>query len=382
MQTLNPFVYDAGQRIIEPPDFWTSRLPQSSQANAPQLVADPGGGQAWSFDGGAWLRPVGLEVAAGLSPLDVRLSGYSYAQLREGLFDSTARLNDLQVDEIDVASIFPTFGMSLRHIADADLQGTCVQAYNDGVKDWCDTGDSERLIPQALIPANNPVAALEELKRVVRLGFKGIVFTGWPNGGDAPAADDDDAFWAICEEAEVVINLVDGGPNIVAVVDTSGPLGRPSLESLWAGRASPKGTNVTWLIFTGVLDRFPGLKLALIETGAGWLPYYMEQTDDMYRRGRWFAHAKLRLTPSEYVKRNVRATIGGDRFAIEARSEIGLNNLMWASGYPSANGTPWPGSRLAMQELLHGVPDDEAAAIAGGNAARLYGMASFTMNQT
>ncbi len=370
-------IFDAAQHIVEPPDLWTSRLPSKHREAAPRVVPFPGGGEAWSFDGGALLRPLGLEVAAGFSPLELRTAGYSYSTIRKGAYDPAERLRDMAIDEIDAACIFPTFATAVRHLGDRDLQLACVQAYNDSVLEWTREGDASRLLPQALMPTTGADAALAEAQRAVKAGFRGVVFNGWPGGGADPSADEE-PFWAFCQEAGLVISLLRGGPGILA--RTGGeplpPDGVPEpLEMLWAGRANAKGTNLALFIYTGILERFPNLRIALIETGAGWVPPYLEESNNTWRRARFWVDRQLRYTPSDYFQRQVTATVEGDRVAIEAREDVGVGSMMWASGYPSVvSATVWPGSRLAIEEQFRGVPDIERRRILWDNAAALFGV--------
>lgn len=378
MNRQAPLVFDACQHFVEPPDLWTSRLPAKFRSAVPQVVPHAAGGETWTFDVGAYLRPLGLEVSAGQSPQELRLSGYTYGAIRKGTYDPSARIRDLDLDGIALANVFPTFALSLRHLKDLELQNLCVSAYNDAVAEFCNAGDSQRLLPHALMPSTTLDAALKELERISKSGrFKGIVFNGWPSGASTPGASDE-AFWARCQETGMVLNMIGGGPNIAPLLSGSAipSTGEaPPVEALWAGRAVAKAANVAWLLFNGIFEKFPGLKVALIETGAGWLPFYQETVDDIYRRARFWAHPYLKLTPSEYLQRQVYATIEGDHFAVRARHDIGIKNLLWASCYPTAaSAVVWPSSRTVIAAQLGGIPEEERRRILAGNAAALYGV--------
>ena len=377
MTSSSPFIYDASQRFVEPPDLWSSRLSAKHKDAAPVVVAFPEGGEAWSFEGGALMRPLGLEVSAGSSPLELKEFGYTYDSIRKGAYDAKERVRDLDIDEVDVANILPTYALTLRSLSDGELQKACVRAYNEAVWDWCQEGDPARLVPQALIPYVGIDAAMDELNFAIKKGFKGIVFNGWPCGDEEPQ-ESDDRFWAQAEEAGLVIDLVQGGPNITASL-TGEPIRAATepvpIESLWSGRASAKGTNVAWMVYTAIFQRFPTLKAALLETGAGWLPFYLETVNDIFRRSRFWAHPFLKYTPSEYIQRNVSVTVEGDRFAIEARADIGVNALLWATGYPgAASNSVWPSSKVTIEAQFLGVPDGERRRILGKNCADLYGV--------
>ena len=385
MNLAKSFVMDAAQYIIEPPDLWSKRVPSQHKDSAPKVIASPEGGEAWSCEAGGWQRPLGLEVAAGHSPVDIKDRGYSYADIRKGMFDAKERVQDMQIDEVDAASIFPTFGMLVRSIRDVDLHLACVRAYNDGLWEWAQEGDPRRLVPQALAPTVGFDAAMTELQRLVKMGYRGIVFGDWPAGGGEPQASED-PFWALCEEAGVVISLLRGGPAMMdrlAAMSQRGALAQAAgaaatnlpIEVTWALHASINNLNLSELIFSGILDRFPKLQVAVIDAGAGWLPQCGELLDWNYRFARFTPNSfgKIRYQPSDYIRRQVKVTVKDERSTIESRHDVGVGALMWSSNYPNSTSS-WPTSRLAIEQQFREVPKDERRRMLGENCAELYGV--------
>ena len=161
---VRPTVFDAAQYFIEPPDLFVANVPSALRDRVPRVVELAGGGEAWSFEDGAWLRPIGFEVQAGRGPIDLRESPLGYRDLRPGLSDSNARLTDMDTDEIDAAAIFPTFAQELRFLGDADVQVACVRVYNDAAADWMQRGRG-RIVAAALVPTTGLDAAVAELQR-------------------------------------------------------------------------------------------------------------------------------------------------------------------------------------------------------------------------
>jgi predicted TIM-barrel fold metal-dependent hydrolase len=130
------------------------------------------------------------------------------------------------------------------------------------------------------------------------------------------------------------------------------------------------------LVLTGILERHPKLKVALVETGSGWIPYYMEQIDDAYFRNRTHPpFAQLTMPPSDYLRRQMWTTIMVDTFAIKNRYAIGVDRIMWSSDYPhSGYGSEWPSSRLFIEQQFRGVPEPELRRMLGENCAELFGV--------
>jgi len=130
---------------------------------------------------------------------------------------------------------------------------------------------------------------------------------------------------------------------------------------------------VMYLIGGGVLDRFPGAKVALIESGASWLAAVAERMDEVNEAHEMFVSPKLSLTPREIVQRQVYASFQYDRACIMSRTVTGHQALLWGSDYPHHEGT-FPRSRDVLGRLFDGIEisDTEKADIVGGNAARLF----------
>jgi predicted TIM-barrel fold metal-dependent hydrolase len=134
------------------------------------------------------------------------------------------------------------------------------------------------------------------------------------------------------------------------------------------------------VIFSGALERYPGLKIVLAETGIGWLPYLLERMDDTYRKFLdapefWRSHGGLPLTmpPSEYFRRQVWATFQTDRAGLRLLDAIGADRVMWASDYPHADST-WPESQKVIEDSFRDVAPGARRQVLCENARRLYGL--------
>ena len=124
------------------------------------------------------------------------------------------------------------------------------------------------------------------------------------------------------------------------------------------------------LMVGGVFDRFPDLKLVLVEVRADWIPATLAALDARVDRG----DVSLPMKPSEYWARNGRATPSSiHRCEIEQRYEIGVDNILFGTDYTHPEGT-WPNTHNWIRATFGGVPVDEALAILAGNAIELYGL--------
>ncbi|HEY8217026.1 MAG TPA: amidohydrolase family protein [Acidimicrobiia bacterium] len=365
-------ILDADAHVNEPPDTWQERVPTKLRERAPKVVHTDDG-DMWSFDDGKSMRPVGLTATAGLSYLQYRPSGLSYESMRPGSFDTKARLADMDADGIWLQVLYPsvTLGGAKVYGDEPELQQACVSAYNDWVIEFCEGADG-RLVGQAILPTTGVDAAIDETERAIALGHRGVVISAFPNG-TLEAAPEDDRFWAFAEEADIPV-AVHIGSFHTTVTRT------PALDTLafmGVAGASKAGSYtlpvVCDLIFTGIFERFPGLKLLLVESNIGWIPTLLEQVDDMYLRYRWFTNGveQMPTMPSRTFHRNFWATFMVDTVGIELRHRMNIDHLMWSTDYPHT-GTEWPNNRISIERNFRGVERATVKKMLHDNCRALY----------
>jgi predicted TIM-barrel fold metal-dependent hydrolase len=193
-----------------------------------------------------------------------------------------------------------------------------------------------------------------------------------------------DPLWAAAQDLELVLHFHSGAA--APIEDYFGPFPPPAGTAPLPGAVGIYISEVAWycarpltfLIWGGVLERFPRLKLAVTEGTSIWVPEYLALLDFRYDENHFTAklgdyRSHLSMRPSEYFRRQV--FLGAScmpRREVEVRHAIGLGNLMWGSDYPHPEGT-WPETRAHMLEAFRGVPELELEALLGGNAARVYG---------
>jgi hypothetical protein len=126
------------------------------------------------------------------------------------------------------------------------------------------------------------------------------------------------------------------------------------------------------LVWSPVLRRFPDLTFALSEGGIGWVPYFLERVDRVYKQHRAWTHQDFGdKLPSEVFLERVLTCFIDDGFGIESRHRLNLNMVTWECDYPHSDST-WPLAPETLAEYLGGVPDDDVAKITHENAMRLF----------
>lgn len=222
----------------------------------------------------------------------------------------------LDESRIGAAVLFPTAGLGFGLVADPDWAVALARAYNDWLHDRFLRHDPRRLKGVALLPLQRIPEAMRELERGVReLGMVGAVL---PAVGIREAFGDE-RFWPLYEAAQRL--------DIVLAVHSAPAqgLGLDRLRRLIEVRTltHPFGqfVQLTSMVFGGVFDAFPKLRVAYCEAGAGWVPYLMERLDNEYRNRRPQAPA-LAVAPSEHLRSG----------RIFFHTELGEAGLAWALG--------------------------------------------------
>jgi len=142
----------------------------------------------------------------------------------------------------------------------------------------------------------------------------------------------------------------------------------------FANREGDVRRAIAALIFGGVFERYPALKVGAVEFEIAWAPYFMNRMDNVYsERAQGVTHHRFKhgALPSDFFRQNVFISFQEDALGIQLRSYVGVDNLMWGSDYPHAEST-FPKSREIVDRILQDVPDEEKRKIVGDNVARLY----------
>ena len=363
----------ADSHVLEPPDLWTAYLPARFHPKAPRVVPDGDGGEAWQFAPGGPPAPIGIYASAGRRHADVRWTGVTFAAANPGNFRGDARLREMDADGVDAEVLYGSARMLSHFLSDPDaafhLAG--VQAYNTWLADAFVKAAPERLVGLAAMPALGTAACIAELERCVALGLRGAWLLTFPSAGETIRAEDD-RFWDAAQALGVAVHV---HVRLLRRVTKPAPKGVRG-DTLWglAGNGAQAAmTDLAEIIASGVHDRFPRLTWVAAETGAGWIPYLLEQLDDRWWRNRAWLPVRLRDEPSAYFRRHWRATFMIDHVAVANRAEIGVENLMWSTDYPH-HGCDWPESRRVVNALFRDVPANERRRLCALNAAALYGL--------
>jgi predicted TIM-barrel fold metal-dependent hydrolase len=228
-----------------------------------------------------------------------------------------------------------------------------------------------------MLPADDPVLATEELQRLARRGLRHAMLL-------AAVADPPiyhpawQPFWAAAAETSIPIGL-----HLIVRPPTAQSGVSPLAASVSNGVRAPLQLvdPLVGLIFSGVFEQHPGLRLVLAESGIAWLPFTLQRMDREY--GKYSTHAAdfwaarggipLTMQPSEYFRRQVWATFQDDAVGLAMVSFIGEDRVMWASDYPHPDST-WPHSQQVIADQMANLSETARRKITRDNAQALYGL--------
>jgi predicted TIM-barrel fold metal-dependent hydrolase len=360
--------------VIEPPDVWEGRLEKRFQERAPRVV-DVDGEERWLFDGDKLVN-LGLTVMAGKQFEEYSPKAARLCEMLPGCYDPKARLADMDRDGVEAQVLFPTVpgmgGEVLAEAKDMELALRCLQTYNDWLADtWC-AANPKRLIGQMIVPFWDIDLAVKEFQRGVALGHKALSLPndpprlGFPELG-APYWD---RLWDAVEEAGLPVSIhVDEGCHRRSQRLAGGQGASATVFLTVAPTANLK--VLADLLFSGVLERHPKLRFLSAEGGVGWLAYFVQRADEVYRKHRHWSRPPIREKPSFYFRRQIFANFLDDAAGLTCRHNIGVDNLMFETDYPHSD-TTFPRSREIAAELFKEVPADETRKIVRDNAIRFF----------
>ena len=391
-----PKIISVDDHIMEPPNVWQDRLPEKYKAVGPRMVRQKvadmqfvGGvfsyREAGEHEEGTWCDWWFVEdlrypltrvmAAAGYSREEVTISPITMEDMREGCWEQSARLADMDVNHVEASLCFPTFprfcGQTFKEREDKVLADLCVKAYNDWMFDeWC-AGTNGRLIPLPIIQLWDAELAAAEVRRNAARGGRAVAFTEIPAFLGLPSIHDPGGFWdpffRACDETGTVVCMHIGSSSKMPSTSPDAPAAVGSTLTYMNAAMS-----MTDYLMSGIFERFPNLKLAYSEGQIGWIPYILERADKVWEENRgWGGVAdKVLRPPSEYYRDHIYGCFFDDVHGMKNIDVIGVDNVTFETDYPHSDST-WPHSLKVAMDMFRGVDDETVYKIVRGNAIRM-----------
>ena len=357
-------VISADSHVEESGGEFQQRVPLKYRHRLPH-VEDIDGGKYLVIEGRKNRRLDIADSAVNEDDLD-----REFRQDPTGGTDIARRLADQDRDGIVGEVIYPNMCLSLFASPDPEFQLAVANAYNDWAVDIFGSR-LDRFSPAALIPVIDVPRAVQEVHRVAKLGYKSV---------RAPihlkrkpySLTIYEPLWEVLEETGLTLNLhfITGSED-----HTPDRVGEEELGGFLTYMITAMAEGIypaTILVSSGILQRHPNLNFAIVECGAGWLPWVLYAMDDQYKRKHMWIKPKLAMKPSEMFRRQGHTTFSDDPVALRLLDFIGADTLLWGSDYPHDEGT-FPHSRQVIERTLKNIPEDDKRKIVAENAVKLYG---------
>ncbi|HEX4431438.1 MAG TPA: amidohydrolase family protein [Frankiaceae bacterium] len=369
------WLISSDSHIVEPPDLWTARADDS---RLPHVVREADG-DWWYIDGRKTMSFLGIQTGMRFEkdPTKLRTSA-TFEEVTPAAYDPSAYLKANEQDGVWGSVIYPSEGLVIFSVPNTEVVSAAMAVYNDWIADFC-SHDTSRLKGIGMVNVDDVAEATAELRRCHDLGLGGVLITVAPPTWLPYRSREFDAFWATAEELQMPLSLHVGTDRADSRVAEFVLNVKDVPPSVFVNKDYPIRRTLADLMFSGVFERHPGLRIGTVEHELGWIPFFLQQLDNTYtdkpiRGPEWKRLSDPDALPSQFFRTNCFASFQEDSLGIRLRDEIGVETLMWGSDYPHTEST-FPRSREVLEEVLQGVSDDERALITSGNAAELYSFA-------
>jgi len=374
IRRTNHVVIDADGHVCEPADLWERNLPASMRARGPRVrfSADAGTQQVLVEDHVA--IPMGLAGLgnAGQHRNEDFGNAFRYPDdLHPGGVDPRKRLRVMDAEGIDIAVLYCGLGQALGGFSDRELAVACHQVWNDWIADWA-SADRDRLIPTAVIPAHDPKAAAREVLRAHGMGLVAGVIRPNPLYGTPLWHPHYDPMYEALAGTGMPLGLHGAG-----LFDVDG-VSKRMIDLMAMGTHHAlilffdQYLTLSGLVYGGVFERHPDLRVLVLECGGGWIAHWMDRLDEFLDAYAWALPTPLSAKPSEIFRSHCAISFDPGERTMAAMAELaGEDNLIWASDFPHSDAR-YPGVVDELMESVAAMGEARARKLVGANAARIY----------
>ena len=285
------------------------------------------------------------------------------------LTDPDLRVKDQDLDGVQAEVLYGILGASDR-LKDAEAATEMMRIYNEWLEDFC-AKRPDRFAGIASIPSNDVNDAVTEVERVMKRGvLRGLEVAN--SHEMAPLFDPHwQPLWEVVNESGLPLHYHTIGPRIDYDFESLERLQRRQAFAVHiTGFQLAMAKIIMEIIYGGVLEVYPRIRLVIGESGIGWIPYLLEHMDLEWEDQ--FKDLTLKMKPSEYWHRQCYATYQSDSIGLRLLDILGEDNVMWGSDFPHPDGV-WPDSRAFIEREMVSVAPEIRQKVLCDNAASLYG---------
>ena len=357
-------LFSADSHVNETEDCW-AEIDPAFRDRRPRGRFDPERGAELIVPGLDFPIPSGKLSRAGIPYTDWSRP-LRWEELHPAGHDPKTRLAVQDADGIAGEVLYPSAGLVICQHEDVAYKAACFAAYNRWLAAFCEP-DPARLVGIGMAALPSPEEGVKELESIAAAGFRGVMLCGDPafEDYDHPSYD---PIW----EAAVALGL----PISFHILTVRDPYiwnvrGPQVIQQVVTLRGIQN--IILMMIFGGVFDRHPGLRVVMAENDAGWIPHFCFRMDHAWERHRHsLASGPLGRPPSEVMHECVYATFQDDSSVRHVVDAVNVDRIMWASDFPHGDGT-YPESRRISQAVTEGLREADRRRILVDNATELYG---------
>jgi len=371
---------DADGHILEPPDLWETYLEPQYRDRALRFVVDEHGleeleigGERSKMSRKGFPSTLGAMGDPDLRAMQMDPERTYLGEAPFGSMDPDERLKVLDAEHIDAAVLYTTVGLLWEaELEDVDLSQAYTRAYNRWICEFC--SGSDRLVATAHLSLGDPVAAARELERAVNDGARGAYVAPFTHDGRPLGHPDNDPVFAAAQDLDVPFAIHPTFEPQWTKGARFGTWENVKQLRLLASVTASNGVReqFTTLFDYGVFDKFPQLKVIVLESGGGWIGYWLDRIDAVYGHTFIGTRVPLEHKPSDYFRDRIWISCDPDERTIPALAERFGDRFLWASDFPHADHTPEYINDL--DELVESFPAPRRKAFLGDNARSLFGI--------
>ena len=361
-----------------PPELFVSEARAELKERMPYVTDGPDGPR-WTAKNGAsfgllnGVGPAGQKYVPGKhARVDIMAGTGLYDDGKRGIrrvSDPHLRIKDMDRDGVDAEVIYGILGAASR-LDDREAANEMLRIYNDWLKEFC-SHYPDRHIGLACLPYGDIDAAVAETYRVAKMGLRGLELScSWDM--EPMWHPMWDPLWQAVNDVQLPLHFHTFPAVSNKVLSKfDGRVGRSVFFTVVSGFQMNLINILAAVMGANVLERFPKLRIAFGESGCGWIPYALDRMDFEWEDR--FFDLGLKMKPSEYWRRQCKATFQYDKIGMKLINDMGAESLMWGSDYPHGDGV-WPESDKYIKEQFAEVPADITKMITCTNAAKFYNL--------
>ena len=370
-------IVDTDTHLSEPPTLFTDRAPVGLKSKMPFVKRDADGVDRWYIGDRNCGSLGGNVIRKDNNKLLGRLAFPTLEEAHPGGHEIAPRLQAMDDMGVYAQICFQNSGITqagmLMTLGDDDLAVTIMKLFNDFNADY-QRESGERLFPMAHLPFWNKAEMEKEARRCIDMGLRGFVLPDTPERVGVPSFNHEywTPFLEMIDAEGISLNF-----HLNAAIDPN--------TLTWEGFQFEQTLSVVATMFSignaatlgnwmvsGRLDRHPNLKIGLIESGMGWVPFAVEALEHQFQEMLPSKRNVLKKQPWDYFRDHFMCTFWFEKIAPKLLLEtIGVGNVMFETDFPHPTSL-YPGVQAHIKDVLGGYDFATKKKVLQDNAVRFY----------